>query len=94
MTARRRPRPALPDPYDPANDVWWDAHDALDTIAADAARIALAARTAHDRFQAGDDPDIDTLADALQRWLWRARSLSVVRDALSDRVHQQRKATR
>ncbi|MDQ3973197.1 MAG: hypothetical protein M3276_02475 [Actinomycetota bacterium] len=90
MTARRRSRPALPDPYDAANHPWWDAHDTLDTIAADAATIALAARTAHAQFQAGHDPQLDALAEALGRWWWRRGSLDVVRDALTDPVHRER----
>jgi hypothetical protein len=78
VTARRRPHPAPPDPYDPANDTWWRAYDCLDTIAADAATIAVAARAAHARFRAGHDPQLDALIEALDRWRWDRAALDVL----------------
>lgn len=70
-----RPRTAAPDPFDPANDPWWRLHDALDAIASDAARITRAASAARARLRAGSDPQLDDLAEALDRWLWDRRTL-------------------
>lgn len=66
-----------PDPYDPAGDLWWPTHDRIEAIASDAARIAEAARVALARLRAGHNPDLDGLADRLDRWRWTRDSLDL-----------------
>ena len=80
MTARRRFE--IPDPYDPANDAWWDLRDTLDTIARRAATIAAHARKACDQLWTGHDPDLEALATALDRWSWERSDVEVVAQAV------------
>jgi hypothetical protein len=86
VTAPRRRR-ELPDPYDPAHDGWWQAHDRLEVIASDAASIAAAARAARAAFCAGGSPHLDVLAQRLNHWRWDRRSLDVVADHVAASRH-------
>jgi hypothetical protein len=66
-----------PDPYDPANDLWWRTHDRIEAIASDAATITDAARAALAQLRGGHDADLDDLADRLDRWWWTRDSLDL-----------------
>lgn len=67
MTAPRRRRRPWPDPRDPANLAWWQAHDRLSALADDARELTAAAHAAYDTFLAGQQPQLDELTALADR---------------------------
>lgn len=74
------PMPALPDPHDPANQLWWQAHDRLHALAEHALSVARVATAAYLDFRQGRHLRLDVLVAEVDRWCWNSPSLDVIDD--------------